>query len=44
MTLTKAHNRMVEGSPASVIDFGAVGDGVANDTDAVQDAINSGSA
>lgn len=31
MALTKAHNRMLAGSAVSVIDFGAVGDGVTDD-------------
>ena len=34
MALTKAHNRMIEGSPRNVMDFGAVGDGVSDDTSA----------
>ncbi len=32
MALTKAHNRMIEGAAVNVKDFGAVGDGVADDT------------
>jgi hypothetical protein len=41
MALTKAHNRMIAGSSANVDDFGAVGDGVADDSAAIQAAINS---
>lgn len=33
---------MIEGAPANVLDFGAVGDGVANDTAAIQAALNTG--
>jgi len=40
MALTKVHNRMINGSAANVLDFGAVGDGVADDTAAVQAALN----
>lgn len=40
MSLTKAHNRMIAGAPASVLDFGAIGDGVADDSSAVQAAID----
>ena len=32
MTLTKATYSMIEGAPANVLDFGAVGNGVADDT------------
>lgn len=39
MALTKASFSMVEGMPLSVLDYGAVGDGVANDTAAFVAAI-----
>jgi len=43
MSLTKVSYSMIEGAPANVMDFGAVGDGVADDTAAIQLALNSGS-
>jgi len=40
MALTKAHNRMIEGAPVNVLDFGAVGNGENDDTAAIQAAID----
>lgn len=42
MSLTKVSYSMVEGAPLNVMDFGAIGNGVADDTAAVQAAINAG--
>jgi len=40
MALTKASYSMINGAPANPLDFGAVGDGVADDTAAVQAVLN----
>lgn len=40
MSLTKATYAMINGAPVNVLDQGAIGDGVADDTQAIQDAIN----
>lgn len=42
MALTKVSYSMIEGAPANVLDYGAVGNGIANDSNAVQAAINTG--
>jgi Chaperone of endosialidase/Pectate lyase superfamily protein len=41
MSLTKVSYSMITGAPVNVRDFGAVGNGVADDTAAIQAAINS---
>jgi len=40
MALTKASFSMITGAPANVLDFGAVGDGIANDRAAIQAAFD----
>jgi hypothetical protein len=42
MALTKVSYSMLQGKIASVFDYGAVGDGIADDSDAIQAAFNSG--
>lgn len=44
MSLTQVTYSMIHGSPANVYDYGAVGDGVTDDTAAIQLAIDSNSA
>ena len=44
MALTKATYSVILGAPVNVLDFGAKGDGITNDTAAIQAAVNSGGA
>ena len=44
MALTKATYSMINGAPANVLDFGAVGNGSNDDTAAIQAALNAASA
>lgn len=41
MALTKVTFSMIDGAPANIKDFGAVGDGVTDDTTAIQEALDS---
>jgi len=40
MSLTKSTYSMIDGAPINVLDFGAVGDGTADDTAAIQRAVD----
>lgn len=42
MALTKATYSMIQGAPVNVLDFGAVGDGTADDTAAINAALTAG--
>ena len=39
MSLTKVSYSMIEGAPVNILDYGAVGNGIADDTDAFEDAV-----
>lgn len=43
MSLTKVSYSLINGSPANVLDYGAVGNGVNDDTAAIQSALNNNS-
>jgi len=40
MSLTKVSYSMIDGTPINIKDFGAIGDGVANDTSAIQSVLD----
>lgn len=42
MSLTRVTNFMIDGAKANVLDYGAVGDGVTDDSAAIQNAVNAG--
>jgi hypothetical protein len=44
MSLTKASYSLINGAPANILDFGAVGNGTTDDMAAIQAAVNSGAA
>lgn len=42
MSLTKANNRMIDGSIVNIVDFGAIGDGATDNASAIQLALDTG--